>query len=342
MESSENVSPTSLGDGKRVAEIESSTDNEALSTESIFGVDNLAENESDKFEKAQVFIKQEIIKSDIGLENCRLVADEILEKLKETELYSLEAEKSLLSFIEIKISALSAKFREDMKKYPEHSNEIYEMDKRSSSWMDDIAQYIIDNRDNPSKIDDFWKTYDEIYSSCSEVSKHQAESRKYGILAQVAAMDLVKDMAKEIKDQSGLDVKISIDLSTPEEDVKDKVDFWAIVQYHEKTKQIPCQVKSLDLRGGDERGKERFVSQNIVSFAKRRVRDANFSHLEEKMEEFFKKHAEGLFIILPRYKDKTITQQGGVSEKVASVFSKRVIESDDLFLKTFVDFYSEE
>ena len=150
--------------------------------------------------------------------------------------------------------------------------------------------------------------------------RKKPEAIKRGILAEIATMDLLEEMAKKFEGCK----KVEIEYSTPEEDVYQKIDFFLIITLENgEIIKVPIQVTSCDFSAptnGHLDKKEKtnldkkieFVLGNTIHTSET-VKDIeinpNYKYqkgIEEKIKKFFDENEKGIFVFIPfgKIKDK--------------------------------------
>lgn len=289
--------------------------------------------ENSELTSARDLINQEAANAEINLKtnDSDLIVKKIIEKLKEKNLYTPNCETEVRIAIgyrrqflqNIRERELDNKERE---KTREDSSEFRKMAIRSAEWRGMVIDAIIENRGNPDEIKRFWKNFDNLFLKFKEAddeglekysSIQSPDSFRRGVLAEIAAMDLSKELAEETIKKSEKKAKVNIKFSTPEEDVIEKIDFLIVISFGNYKKEIPCQVKSCYLPDLISERKEpekiaarrKYVEENVIvdyNYFKGMPRNEyskkekpNYQKkVEDKMEEFFKKN-KGIFMVLP-------------------------------------------
>ena len=288
-----------------------------------FGVEQHSENLTEEY--IMELVKEKINDMEIDLENPAIAIEEIVEYL---EGEGVEVSKDLRNYIKIIAVSTKVNFLENLERAKDKGT--IEMALADSKWMKEIAEYITENRNDPEKIKIFWQQYDSFFLKFEEQNekdlfsdKRERDTRrgpeitKRGILAEIAAMDLLKEMAENIKGCRNA----KIEVSTEEDDVGEQIDFFLTITMRDKkinaTLKIPVQVKSCNLSSfaGKKAPAEKveFVFKNMINTEGTREEtkyNLKYSYQEiikEKIENFFnenkntkgKGHSDGIFIILP-------------------------------------------
>ncbi|MFZ2969569.1 MAG: hypothetical protein WA063_00310, partial [Minisyncoccia bacterium] len=241
-----------------------------------------------------------------------------------------------------------------------------EMAMRDSDWMYSVEEMIYENRKNPEVIKKFWQDYEKFYADLEREKENKdifdderaRDKIKFGILAELAAKDLLKkveDVAKELKIPGFESLRIEIQDSSARDDVTFKTDFYARVSYMGIEKMIPVQVKSCNISTGvssyedetSDKDRKRFVLDNVFE---RLGKDAKFSESQLSQRGYkgttFKRKKrfinsalgdhqkdEGYFIIIPRGSEKKegefLHEDGTVSGTVEKEFIQKFFK--DIF-----------
>ena len=297
-----------------------------------FGIEQRRESFTEK--GIMALVREKINNIKIDLENPAATIEEVVKYLEEED---IEVSKDMRKYIEmIGVGTIANFFRD--KERAENKDSV-KMALADAKWMGAIIEYIRENRDNPKKIEELWQQYDTSFLNLKKQSNEDFPDKynrrrgpkvtKRGILTEIAAMDLLEEMANSFE---GCE-KVEIEYSTPKEDVHQKIDFFLIVTLENgKLVKIPVQVTSCDLSKPidnplDEREKtwldikkERegldrkieFVLGNTIHTSET-VKDIEINPdykyqegIEDKMKKFFDENGDGIFVFVPygKIKDK--------------------------------------
>lgn len=341
-----NIAPNDTMDLQNIAAVRDSigkTERAEISTEDSSPVkipeikEPTKEIAVEQLERTREYIKEKIVNNrKITLENYKEIAENTLAEIRKNRMLAYEGvEDDIAFYMEIKVTALNEEIREANSNNPEKEKGRFEMDMRNAEWMDGIGDFVLENRDKPEVIKQFWKRFDQIFAASTFLDKKTGEKLKYGVLAQVAAMDLIGKLETSAREATRKNISIKIEKSTPEEDVLGKIDFWSVIECGDRQKKIPCQVKSLDIKNETNRKLE-YVSYNIINFSTPNNQNLAYEYPgENKIAEYFKKNpGEAIFIILPRLGTQLIKENGTVREDVEKVFDKKAI-GDPKFAEVF-------
>lgn len=277
-------------------------------------------------------IKQEILNIKVDLENPKIAIEKITKNIEEQ---NSEISESDLVFIRMAV-ATKANFLRNLERTK--GNGTIEMALADAECMGNFIKYIRENKEDKEKIKELWQRFDEFYLSFNEqVDKEELigkydirkkpEDIKRGILAEIAAMDLLEEMANNFE---GCE-KVEIEYSTPEDDVHKKIDFFLVVTFENgEVIEIPVQVTSCNLsapannsldknnKTGLNIKKERkeldkkidFVLSNAIHTSKTVESieiNSDYKYqkvIEDKMEKFFDENEDGVFVFVPYGKVK--------------------------------------
>ncbi len=329
---------------------------------------NLPRQDKKNFEKecALELVRKKINEIEVDPENPVVAVSDIIEYLKERD---IEISEDIKKYTEFAISEKN-NFLQDLKRLKidrdnpnkEEKELLKEMALKDTEWMGDAIEYIRKNKDNPEEIEKFWKEYDKTFLSFKEHENNKDFTKRYsieqgpevvkrGILAEIAAMDLLKELVNGFKGCK----KVEIEYSTPEEDVYDKIDFFLIVTLENgRIKRIPVQVKSCNISGftnnysniKELERKTRFVLDNVINTDEtKNIRiDKKYKYqvrAGKRMNEFFgieknkngiKINKGGFFVILPNGKmnPKFLNPQDESGKTTENCIDKKGIPSEAL------------
>jgi hypothetical protein len=223
-------------------------------------------------------------------------------------------------------------------------NEIVARNEGDIRWIDEIKDYIRENKDDPDNISNFWRGFDEICRSRKgrEVTQFEfgdLQRTRNGILCELAAEDLFQGrqqfqkekMLAESGHQSSEEIRFTTRKATPEEDAKLKTDFFVSFELDGETVELPVQVKSDYSEGHWNKDKE-FSESNICSaFSPFKTKEGN--QLDQQRFKFFKTNPLGFFVILPHGYDKLkIAEDGMPSVEMQELFNKKLDEQLPMLL----------
>jgi hypothetical protein len=296
-------------------------------------------DDMEKIERFRDFIEKSLIykKSEINFQNWNKKAEEIWRGIEEAGLAVRGGQEELMIFMEIALSGVQEEALKGLMDNPQKINERLELYERSSGWMNRIEDDILSKRNNPEDIKEFWKRF------CAILDTEQVKmgtDMKYSILAQIAAKDLMLGIEGILKNKIGKGQKYKIKIidATPEEDVLKSVDFWIELSAKAGTKKVPCQVKHLNVEC-NTKNKLRYLESNMVNCGYPVGNESlEYDYPQERaLFRFFDMHSEGIFIILPQYRDQTIFDDGGVNKDILNKFQKD-IASQKRFSSIFTSF----
>ncbi len=272
-------------------------------------------------------IKQEVLNIKVDLENPKIAIEKITKNIEEQ---NSEISEGDLVFIRMAV-ATKANFLRNLERVK--GNNTIEMALADAECMGNFIKYIRKNKKDEGKIKELWQRFDEFYLSFNEQVDEEELTGKYdirkkpenikrGILAEIAAMNLLEET---INNFEGCE-KVEIEYSTPEDDVYKKIDFFLVLTLKNgEVVEIPVQVTSCDLSAPiddplDEREKtgldikrERkrldkkigFVLGNTIhtSETARGIEiNPNYKYqkwVEDKMKKFFDENKSGVFVFVP-------------------------------------------
>ena len=292
-------------------------------------------------------IKQEILNIKVDLENPKAAIEKITENIIEQ---NSEISESDLVFIRMAV-ATKANFLRNLERT--EGKGTIEMALADAECMGNFIKYIRENREDKEKIKELWQRFDEFYLSFNEQVdeedltneydiRKKPEDIKRGILAEIAAMNLLEEAVSNFKECE----KVEIKHSTPEDDVYKKIDFFLIVTFENgEVIEIPVQVTSCDLstptnntlnrkkKTGLEIKKERekldekieFVLSNTIHTSETangiETKNLNYRYQKkiiDKMKQFFNENEDGFFVFVPCGKvieDKIVSVGGEKTRK---------------------------
>lgn len=284
------------------------------------------QNENLEAKSVMELVKEKINSIKIDLENSSAAVDEIIGNLEEQSVKVSEYEKKYIRMVAVggKMNFLRNLERYEMGeekiKSEKKKKMLKEMALADAEWIGDFVKYIRENRGDQKKIKELWQRFDEFYLSFNEQSNGEfankyaigqgPETIKRGILAEVAAMDLMEGLANSFDKCE----KVEVNHSTPKQDVEEKIDFFLKIIYKNgKVAKVPVQVKSCNISNFASRGlsrkklgeKVRFVLDNIINTCETKnnvIVNQEYTYqtrAKTKMKRFFDKNKEGIFVILP-------------------------------------------
>jgi len=277
------------------------------------------------------FIEKEIAEIDepITLDNFREKQEELLEKVKENGFYQEDAERQISAYMGNRVAALGEHRRQDLAMNPEKRRDVSQLDLNHSQWMQSTEDFVETFQDNPEEIRNYWADFDKVFANGRPEVRKNADTFKYGALAQVAAKGLMRELGAVLKKEYNVNAEVRTEHSTAEEDIADKVDFWTVVRFNNREKRIPCQVIFIDIGTTvtqDNREGSDFVKENIVNFQNPDLRNSRYGNrrVKEKIENFFrindKKSKISAFITLPKAGNVSILDNGTVNDSVRNTF----------------------
>ncbi|MEA1937131.1 MAG: hypothetical protein U9N04_03395 [Patescibacteria group bacterium] len=295
-------------------------------------------NENFTEKDAMELVRNEVNDIEVDLENPAAAVEEIIQCLLEQE--NIEISEDIKKYIEFAVSE-KTNFLRNLKRLEidrdnpnrEEKKLLREMALEDAEWIGDVVEYIRENRDNPKEIENFWEEYDKTFLSFKEHKNNKNFTEKYnieqgpevvkrGILAEIAAMDLLEKMANGFEECE----KDEIEYSTPEEDVHKKIDFFLVMTFkNRRIKKIPVQVTSCDLstpinnplnekkKTGLDKKREREGLDRKIEFVLRNTIhtgvtaedieiNPNYNYqkrIEDKMKKFFDENESGVFVFVP-------------------------------------------
>ena len=333
-------------------------------TEFGTGENKVVEQRSENLTEEDIMrlIRDKINYIKVDLENPAIAVDEIIEYLEEE---GVEISKDLEKYTEFAISE-KTNFLQYLERLginrdnptKEEIKKLKEMAIRDAEWIGNVVEYIRENKDNPKEIKNFWKEYDKTFLSFKEHENNKDFTKGYnikegpevvkrGILTEVAAMDLLEEIANDFEKCK----KVKIEYSTSEQDVYDKIDFFLVVTFKNgKVKKIPVQVKSCDIsnfanRGSNKKELERkiqFVLDNVINTnktGKNVLINQEYKYqtrAKKRMDEFFNVskniNKDGFFIILPygEINPKFLNPQDKSGKATESCIDKKGVPSEAL------------
>ncbi len=289
------------------------------------------------------FIQQRIREesSRLTLDNFDQVKSEILEDIENNDLAFDGAERLLTAYLGVRFAVLSHLRREELALQAGGKRHVTALDRLHAEWMGSTEEFIAEMRaDQPEEIENFWQFFEQSFDESPSQEKKIALIYEYGVLAQMAAKGLIRDLGA-LAQETWRDIEVDIRSASAEEDVEDKVDFWIITKNGRREKELPCQVTYIDIGSGvrqDKMKKGEFVKNNYINFrcpSESQLRTDN-TKLVRKIKVFFDRSGgTGAFIVLPRYENITLRRDGTTNEAVKSGFLARATH-DKNFAKVFI------
>lgn len=271
-------------------------------------------------------VRERINDIEVDIKNPAAAVEEIIGYLEEEY---IEISKDVIICVEFAVSA-KMNFLQNLERV--EGKGTIDMALADAEWIGTMVEYIRENKNNPKKIEELWQQYDMSFLDFKEQldkdildkynKRRSPEDVKRGILTEIAAMDLIEEIANNFE---GCE-KVEIKYSTPKDDVYKKIDFFLVVTFKNgRIVEIPVQVTSCNLsapaknpldekeKTGVEIKKEReeldgkieFVLNNAIHTSKT-IEDieinSNYKYqkrVEDKMKKFFDENGNGIFMFVP-------------------------------------------
>lgn len=261
-------------------------------------------------------IKEEIASVKITNDNYQEVSDEIIKKLGIDDEYF---QNYVAAKVGLRAQIDRSKKREDYKEglYKEDDSlglNDGELSAEDSEWASKICKLIRESRNNSEEIKEFWKEVREVYTEFEKkynTDRNNFLGNKFGILAQLATEDLIKEVGELLEKNDKIGLKQ--ENTSPDDDVYNKTDL--------KVNGLPYQIKSCKFTGKSadfifknmvtiiEYGEDyssKFTDQNNRNNGDQDGPNYLKTRMKEKMKEFRRKalpaakSEKGVFVMIPR------------------------------------------
>lgn len=278
----------------------------------------------------------------LTIENRAETEAELLEMIKENGYYFDGADTLVAGYVHNRLSPLYEEKLLEFAGRTEKLNDTLALYELRSEWTESAENFLdAFRRKCPTEVGHYWMDFEEGFRARGIQTQAYVEILKYGALAQAAAKKLMLELEDALR-KKNVDVTISVENATPQEDTIDKIDFWVIVDCKGRTKRIPCQVTYLNLESGVRQDKiecGEFIKRNYINFRLPDNRGLRYRNprLEDKIHTFYHRNSgpkgdePAIFIILPRAGNQTLLDDGTVNKVVDQAFLDSAVNNMDLW-----------